>query len=129
MPIAEGTIVDHEAEEALVEPVDEPFRINTAVSEVEARCVECGEWNVFPSTASGELGECCNCGQPVLIPTPKQASYQRRKAERGYGWLILIAGATLAGWFLTGEPYVPVFVLTVASLIFAAIMIVRAAAS
>lgn len=129
MPIAQGTIVGPGVEEALVEPAEEPFRINTAVAEVEARCTECGEWNVFPSTASGGIGECCNCGQPVLIPTSKQASYKRRKAERSYGWLILIAGSALAGWFLTGELHVAVFVLMVASLIFAAIMIVRAAVS
>lgn len=129
MPVVEMATIAPKPDVDTAETVGNQIRINTSVSEVEVRCHECGEWNVFPSTASGGIGECCNCGQPVLIPTPKQASYKRRKAERGYGWLILIAGTALAGWFLTGELHVAMFVLMVASLIYAAVVIVQAVGS
>lgn len=68
--------------------------------EVETEpCRHCGVTTIFPASVAGQLGECSNCGQKIVIPTVKQHEYrvrERKSSLRAWGCVAtLIAFPTL----------------------------------
>jgi len=56
------------------------------------RCRKCGTVSEFPPSAAGKIGECAECGEPILVPTVRQHEYRlktRAERKKGLWWGVL----------------------------------------